>query len=442
MPFYHVNPATGLVNKCKTLENNGSCDLNQPFHAHDTSIESIIAKYDAKRSNDYFVCRNSGRDPEFEEALTLAADGGFVRASKDYPQHFDAQVNILFTSTGITHLADKVSTAASDYLKNRYARTLAWVTHSLSIRESSDLKTVFRKQIQPALRTRGAVSRVLEALQNELPPKDEVVSVAGSMWIYRDSSFHVLAKSLIWSDPFSVSGYIPRVEKVFKKIDNRDTLARMNVDVSDLPENVLAFDIETDTVNGYGLRPTKTQITEIVISGKDYSWVIAGDERFILEKFASVLNKQDSRIVLAGWNNYSFDNITLQTRAEFHRTRGWGGSLELASNVTVFEPCGPTLNNYSMVWTTSDGSLLHDVDIFQEKAVWDQSQGERFTAGLKPFVESLDCNPVRLDRAALHEYSDEERQDYVLSDGICTLRAASEVWRLQESLEPQLETLF
>lgn len=398
---------------------------------HHSSREAALASFDARRAAALFNLKSGNVDEAFDKALEKAIDGGFIRSSRNYPQHWDAQLAILLTPTAMSYIADKVSTAASDHRKNRYARTLAWIATQKAASEEIEIKRAFKNYIEPLLRTRGALSRVLDTLYT-LPPIEEVVSVAGSLWVYRDSAFHTRAKLIMWSEPFEVSGYTPKNEYTCIEVSHEGILSQMGIHESELPRGVLAFDIETDTERGYGLRPTKTQITEIVVSSHDKSWVLAGDERFVLECFAKLLNEQEEHVVLAGWNNWSFDNIVLQTRAEYHETAGWNGMLEPARNATVFEPVGLSFEGQSFLWTTPQGHILHDIDIFQEKAIWDQSRGDRYTVGLKPLMTALGCTPVVVDRQRLHEYSEEERRQYVLSDGISTLRALTEVRRLQE----------
>lgn len=426
---YHVNEATGGVIKC----NVPACEKE-----HYSSREDALATLEAHYANSFHLQQENFHDKHFDDALEKAIAGGFVRASSDYPQHYEAQLGILLAPTALSYVADNLSIASSEYSKTQYARALAWAANEYARLYRMDVKQAFRLFVEGKLRTRSAQARVLEEVVHNQYSTDDVLKVAGNLWIYRDSPFHQRAKALLFSTSFEVGGYEKQDVKHHEVASHEKILPLMKISREDLPEGVLAFDIETDTSNGFGLRPMLTQITEVVVSSRDQSWIFAGDERHILESFAELLNSQQNPVVMAGWNNWCFDNIALQTRAEHHEIEGWGGELEETSNFTVFEPAGPSSSAQALTWVTPDGLTLRDIDIFQEKVVWDRARGEKYTQGLKPFVENLGCEPIKVDRHRLHELSQDERRDYVLSDGISTLRALTEVKVLQEQDEKVL----
>lgn len=426
MKKYHVNAATGGVVACGNI----TCP-----EAHFQGKEEAIIHQEAYHANLFHLQQERLPDPSFDAALEKAIAGGFVRASSDYPEHREAQLSVLLTPTGFSYMVDNISTSASDYLKTQHAKAVAWATQEFASRHKLDVKQAYRIFVEEKLRTKSAQARVLEELSQQTYTMDDILKAAGNLWLYRDSPFHQRAKRLLFTDSFEVRGYIPQDTKISQVAPHTKILTLMQVKQEDLPEGVLAYDIETDTSQGFGLRPFLTQITELVVSSREQSWIFAGDEKHILEEFTKLLNRQEAPLVLAGWNNWCFDNIMLQTRAEHHDIKGWGGLLEGAVNSTVFEPVGPTSQAQAFVWVTPEGITLRDLDIFQEKVLLDRARGERYTQGLKPFVESLGCNPIKVDRQKMHELTDEERQDYVLSDGISTLRALTEVRRLQASQE-------
>lgn len=423
MKKYHVNAATGGVVPCGNI----SCPVE-----HFQAKEEAIAHQEAHHATLFHLQQERCPDPLFDKALEKAIAGGFVRASSDYPQHTEAQLSILLTPTGFSYMADNISASASDYLKTQHAKAVAWATTEFARLHHMDVKQAYRIFTEDKLRTKTAQARVLEELAHASYSTDDILKAAGNLWIYRDSPFHQRAKRLLFTDSFEVRGYEPQDVRTSEVAPHKTILSRMKVKARDLPKGVLAFDIETDTSRGFGLRPLLTQITEVVVSSREQSWIFAGDEKHILQEFTKLLNDQKEPVILAGWNNWCFDNIVLQTRAEHHDIEDWGGLLEEAVNSTVFEPVGPSSFAQAFIWVTPEGITLRDLDIFQEKVILDRARGERYTQGLKPFVESLGCEPVKVDRQRLHELSADERRNYVLSDGVSTLRAYTEVLRLQE----------
>lgn len=405
---------------------------------HFFAKEEALAHQEAHHANLFHLQQERQPDLLFDKALEKAIAGGFVRASSDYPQHYGSQLAILLTPTAFAYVADNISIASSDYMKTQHAKAVAWVAQEKARRHGMDVRQAYRTFIEGSLRTKNAQARVLEEINRNDFTTDEVLKVAGNLWIYRDTPFHKRAKALLFADSFEARGYTPQEDRHSEVASHDSILPRMNISRDDLPSGVLAFDIETDTSQGFGLRPLLTQITEVVVSSRDESWIFAGDERHILSSFAELLNGQEEPVVLVGWNNWCFDNIVLQTRAEHHEIPNWGGLLEAVKNNTVFEPVGPTSDAQAFIWVTTGGVTLRDVDAFQEKVVWDRARGERYTQGLKPFVESLGCFPVKVDRQRLHELSQDERRDYVLSDGVSTLRALTEVRRLQKEEQVEL----
>lgn len=420
MALFHLNLATGNVIECPTSR---ECKLGLPRKEHYSSREEASAAREAALSIAHSSARLVPTDAQFDEALSRAVQGGFVRASRDYPENHQAQLDILFTQTGIKHLADELCIASGSSKKEKLARTLAWIVRESALADDLEERRAYSVYVEGYLRTRDAQDRVLAALRSPQYSADEVLGVAASMWLYRHSRFHQLAKTLLFEPPHLVTGYTPKTESTVLELSNSKALETLSIDPESLPADALAFDVETDTAGGFGLRPTRTQITEIVVSARETSWVFSGDEAFILEKFAELLNSQDGVASLVGWNNRCFDNIALQTRAEYHETPGWNSTLLPADNLSVFEPAGPTPEAQALRWVTPKGNTLEDIDVFQKKVSLDRTRGERYSPGLKRFVESFGVHPVKVDRHRLHELSDSDRQDYVLSDGLSTLAA-------------------
>lgn len=420
MALFHLNLATGNVMECPTVR---ECKMGLSPADHYMTKEDADSAREAALSITHASARLIPTDPEFDRALGRAVEGGFVRASKDLPENYEAQLELLFTPTAIKHLADELCIASGSSKKERIARALAWIVREFSLAEQVDERSAYSAHVEGFVRTRDARERVLAALRSSQFSSEDALNLASSMWMYRHSRFHQLAKTLLFETPHLVTGYSRKRERASIELDNSKTLEKLSIDVDSLPDDALAFDVETDTENGFGLRPTRTQITELVVSSRFTSWVFSGDEQYILEQFAELLNSQERNVALVGWNNRCFDNIALQTRAEYHETPGWNCVLYPAENLSVFEPAGPTYDAQSLRWVTPGGIILEDIDVFQEKVALDRERGERYSPGLKRFVESLGVRPVKVDRQKLHEMSDSDRQDYVLSDGLSTLAA-------------------
>lgn len=424
---YHVNPSTSMAVYCSFPE---ECPVGVPHNQHYVDGEAANR---AKEGAAAALMFQEQIPSSFEKSLLAAADGGFVQASEAYPTHLQAQLDLLLDPIAVEHIAHKLCVSSGEKKRNQYAAVLAWVVNTESERTGEGMKKVFRRLVEPHLKTKQALLRAQAALSlNEQPSVSELLYASGSLWIYRLSPYHNRAKLLLFADPQPADGYTPRDEKITQRIPNSSVAKKMKVDLEDLPEGTWGYDIETDTSLGYGLRPHRGQITEVVLSSRDESFVFAGDEKHILEEFATKLNSLPAGDIIVGWNNRCFDNIALQTRAELHGIKNWGGRLVSAPNHTMFSSVGPLNDPQKLVWTTTAGDELQEEDVFQMKSMYDSSQGQRYTRGLKPFVENLGCNPITVDRSMLHNLTDEERIAYVLSDGIATLRALTGVRELFE----------
>ena len=186
-----------------------------------------------------------------------------------------------------------------------------------------------------------------------------------------------------------------------------------------LPDNTFAFDLETDTTHGRGLQPHKGKITELVLADKDDLVILSGDERHILQGFADYMNSRTAPAIAAGWNSRNFDLPYLLIRAWSHRAHLVGWKMELAPS-PVRSPY-PAVGGYKvgqmMRWITPSGVEHRDEDVMLTYA----AQRGRRTAGLKASARECGMNPIELDRARLHEYTQQERDAYVASDGLATL---------------------
>jgi hypothetical protein len=418
MSFFHVSKATGHVLTCQNPQN---CPTS--FTGHHASLEETKAYRAATWEQEVFSCTNLVCK-DFLNRLDSAVQSGFVKASGVFTDLAVAQASILLSRTAASLVAESLPYLEDGEL-NAHMKSCVWIALQLggSVEEA---KKVLRQLVPEAF----DVTRLYRVLKQfpQVQLDDEILSVAGHLWLFKSSPFHKVAKViLLGSELECTSGYTKKARECFSVRENRLLLDSMRLKSCDLPENVLTYDIETDTTFGFGLRPRLSQVTEIALSNKTHSFVISGDEKFILTKFAELLNSQEPGTVLAGWNNRIFDNVALQTRAEFHGIHGWNGVLVEACNYTLFEPVSHDGRPYELQWVTSSGEVLRDADVLQEKALIAGTYSNTARVGLKDFVKSLGVQPIVLDRQDLHLYDVEDRENYAISDSLITLRAFHEI---------------
>lgn len=249
--------------------------------------------------------------------------------------------------------------------------------------------------------------------------RTELSRVAYNLYGYAGSPLHDRAREIDDRQNDRILGYFPG-EPHTSRMSTRELAKRMNVDVDRLPDGYVAFDIETDTSRGYGLRPHRTQITELVLSDKNETIVLSGDEKHILQGLADYMNSRTEPITLVGWNNSAFDNSFLHIRAQAHPDlKGWGGDLRLSHQPGGYPAVGGYRHPQAFSWKTPDG-VQHGSEDAMLTVINSPKYSER-TARLKPLATEHGMNVVELDRDRLHEYSAQEREEYVASDGIATL---------------------
>lgn len=200
------------------------------------------------------------------------------------------------------------------------------------------------------------------------------------------------------------------------------------------PEQVYAYDIEThnDEANGFnGLDPRRSYITEIVVvtdpsiagGGK----VFSGSEEEILRDFTDFTASLPPGLMV-DWNGAFFDGAFVDHRARQHESLNptWVQVPRpdiapkydaLPTSVTPESPTGG--------WSTlfaGDGSYHAALDISHAYQQRSESMGAKWS--LKPVCAAEGIEMYEIDRTRLHEYTPEQRRDYVLSDGIGTRELA------------------
>lgn len=425
---FHADSRTGVIFRHGTglcLH----CDNGEPgYLSRQDAVQAIELDYYTSQPRSSYQTSRS-----LDVALMRAANGGFVVASAEYPKALPSQLALLGVPETWRIAANEAKIASSkneragwiDFLVSA-AQYIASTTNQSTAESASRqvLERIDDKEISAEVMTESL-------LRQDVPATDTTLAKsAARLWRSMNSPLHAHTKSLLFYPGAPVDGYTPS-EGRREHFNNTEAAASFNIDIDDLPIGVMAFDIETDTSRGFGLRPTRSQITEIVASTKSVSWVFSGDERSILESFANLLNNTPDSTLLVGWNNESFDNIAIQTRAQFHGVPNWRGWLTPTINHGEYAPVGPQPHSFQFEWHKTSGETIHSADIFQLKIELDRRLGRKSKSGLKPFLQSIGCDPVSVDRSRMHDLTNQERVDYALSDGLATLRACTEVARMR-----------
>lgn len=168
------------------------------------------------------------------------------------------------------------------------------------------------------------------------------------------------------------------------------------------------LDIETDTtVNG--LDPAVAAVVAIALSGDGIELVLDGDERTIIAELDRVLAELPAG-VLVTWNGSGFDLPFLRDRSE---RLGLTLGLELRLDPTIGGHHEPLLGHqgaYRARWHQHghvDGYQLFRADV---------GATLHFPCGLKPLARMVGLPVIEVDRARIHELTDDERRGYVVSD--------------------------
>lgn len=402
MQLFHSSSVTGNTVACSDAD---LCRESVHF-----SQKEAADSFLKRRIESNLALTSSDSTPELDAILKKSVASGFVRGSSSDALG-EAQLKILSSPKALVLLSEEFSKYCSDSSRESLARIIKY-----------GLNRCRGKVFLPLSKQSIAYIEEVE----EESSREVLLDAALKLWHKRDSPLHERAKALLLYEDLSISGYYPKDYSEVKKFNTADWCDRLSIDYSDLPVNAISYDLEVSTSEGLGLRPRRAQITEIVLAMKDETWVLSGDEKFILKEFSSILSSQSKNTVLVGWNNHCCDNIFLQTRAEFHELSEWRGVLYPTGNFGEFEPYSLNSEAQSLQWSTFNGSVLEDLDLFQERVKSNLATGVKNTVGLKSFVKSLGCSPIEVDRQNIHKLSPAMREAYVVSDGLCTLRAYRE----------------
>lgn len=345
---------------------------------------------------------------------------GFQRGSLDY-KNLDMRCELLVTRGGLTALAQQIQECVNpeerNYLLAAYKTGYTNFIHRTSLIGCKPLPI------------HGHPTALAE-----VSPETDLVrlnNVSYGLYGYKNSPLYEKARQIESRRNRKITGYVPGKPKT-TVMDTYLLSQSMNANLSGVPDNVVAIDIETDTSRGHGLQPYKAQITEMVICDRHITIVLAGDEKYILQGFADYMNGRSEEVEVIGWGNTGFDNPFLQIRGKYHSAnlKEWGMHLDDLGFVEGYGPVGGYQNNQSMRWVTPRGVIHHDRDIMIEvkNSPVDVDSGSTHPR-LKGLTRHWGMSPIELDRTKMHTYSEEERGAYVASDGIATLFAYAEYRR-------------
>lgn len=320
------------------------------------------------------------------------------------PENKAEQARILLTYGGLKALAQSIPTISnpSEAELARRVYAFAWDTYARG-------SEAHGRHVRPIA---GAPDTTAPA---QHPSLDDMAKIGCRLYANPGAPLFSQAAAFERQDSKNIRGYTPLDRFSISRRDTSVIARKMFVDPDLLAEDVIAYDIETDTTNGHGLRPHLSQVTEMCFVSKHETIVLSGDEKQILTNFARLMNALPQGTKTTGWNNTGFDNIFLQSRARFHGIKEWGGSLVEGDHAPRYAPAGGFERPQFMPWTKPDGCVIDNDDAQVEFA-----KRTGYPMALKAAARRLGAEPIELDRARLHEYTDEERADYVASDGIAT----------------------
>jgi hypothetical protein len=186
-------------------------------------------------------------------------------------------------------------------------------------------------------------------------------------------------------------------------------------------DRIYAFDFETDNSQGHGLNPLMAGITDIALAtgtGETALNPSLGEQK-LLDLFRDAVQALPAGII-GTWGGTHFDVPYLRTRMGITGCPEHGFTFtptpEFAPKYQVLpgSDSGFTFTARSLV----DGGLILHFDV----AYACKPHAERLGVPwrLKPFAEAIGLDVIELDRTRLHEYTEEERRAYNVSDARAT----------------------
>lgn len=207
------------------------------------------------------------------------------------------------------------------------------------------------------------------------------------------------------------------------------TLAALDM-IRSFPQAVTALDIETQTdlppMGGVpcGLDPRNGGITDIALYGEQLKHVFHHEEKAeLLIQFGDALKGLSPQPIVT-WNGTFFDLPFIYDRAIKHGVYAYLGMAVIAR--PDMQPKYDYLPGHSVgydaTWDASDGGEHTHLDIAPLFKEWAERHGVKHS--LKPVAMALGVDMIEVDRERMHELSENDRQEYALSDVRGTLSLA------------------
>lgn len=183
---------------------------------------------------------------------------------------------------------------------------------------------------------------------------------------------------------------------------------------------VYGLDIETDTSEN-GLDPAVAAIVTIALAGPGYEEVFTGPEEQILLAVDERLEELEPGVV-ATWNGAAFDLPFIADRAELHDL-DLGLRLQLDCRITMRRaPLPGHEGAYRAVWHHHrhlDAYRVYRGDV---------GPALRISCSLKSIARFVGLAPVEVDRARIHDLSNEALHAYAASDARLARVLAERRW--------------
>lgn len=420
----HYSPKTGKVENCKAK--NG-CPLGSDI-PHGDNAEEVMRQgqeYERKRAEkDGYtetgaMSRNHIEKQEMLSKGVTAYQSGFAAANKYFSSNLESQIEFTKTDAVRRHLT-------KEHCSNPNETTLKNLAYAIHAHGDDNVGKFLGDKISKKISDEDKRKILNKEFHGAEEMDDYAFARAGNDLVNGiNKPFYSDLKKAIRthneSTPFE--GYTPSDKKGIDKTGTLSIAEKMKVTNDQIPEGVAAFDVETDTSNGEGLNPHKAQITEIVISTKDETVILYGDEKHILQEFRKHMDSMPDDTTIVGWNNRGFDNIFVSERAKSHNIKGWPGTLVDCDIDSKYAPADGYERPQEMRWRKPNGNVLKDEDGSMMAHQKYKRENLNKSTAMKPFVKEYGVQPIEVNRAEMHKLTEQERKDYVGSDGIATLFA-------------------
>jgi uncharacterized protein YprB with RNaseH-like and TPR domain len=184
------------------------------------------------------------------------------------------------------------------------------------------------------------------------------------------------------------------------------------------PDRIYAFDTETDNSRGHGLNPLKAGFTDLSLATSTGEQVFTdADEAAMLRAFDAAVYGLPAGL-MSTWNGTHFDLPFLDTRFEH---------VGMIHHSFTFVPTPQFPPKYELLPGHDSGltaTILSKTGVHAhlDIAYAFKPIAARLGAkwGLKPVAKALGFEVIEVDRQQMHLLTEQERQDYAVSDARVT----------------------